>query len=621
MASESVNAKQARNHCTKGKRQQHQQIKNRSSISDGDGEDSFIFEANEAWKDFHGSLLRFYENGELCDVTLKVGSKLISCHKLVLACVIPYFRAMFLSEMAEAKQTLIEIRDFDGDAIEDLVKFVYSSRLTLTVDNVQPLLYAACILQVELVARACCEYMKLHFHPSNCLAVRAFAESHNRIDLMDMADQYACEHFTEVVECEDFVSVSPQHLHKLLSSSDLNIENEKQVYSAAIKWLLANPQHHSKWLDETLAQVRLPLLPVDFLMGVVAKEQIVKQNLKCRDLLDEARNYHLHLSSRAVPDFEYSIRTTPRKQTAGVLFCVGGRGGSGDPFRSIECYSINKNSWFFGPEMNSRRRHVGVISVEGKVYAVGGHDGNEHLGSMEMFDPLTNKWMMKASMNTKRRGIALASLGGPIYAIGGLDDNTCFNDVERYDIESDQWSTVAPMNSPRGGVGSVALINHVYAVGGNDGVASLSSVERYDPHLDKWIEVKEMGQRRAGNGVSELHGCLYVVGGFDDNSPLSSVERYDPRNNKWDYVAALTTPRGGVGIATVMGKIFAVGGHNGNAYLNTVEAFDPVLNRWELVGSVSHCRAGAGVAVCACLTSQIRDASLNFPVIMPHNLV
>lgn len=255
MASESVNAKQARNHCTKVKRQQHQQIKNRSSISDGDGEDSFIFEANEAWKDFHGSLLRFYENGELCDVTLKVGSKLISCHKLVLACVIPYFRAMFLSEMAEAKQTLIEIRDFDGDAIEDLVKFVYSSRLTLTVDNVQPLLYAACILQVELVARACCEYMKLHFHPSNCLAVRAFAESHNRIDLMDMADQYACEHFTEVVECEDFVSVSPQHLHKLLSSSDLNIENEKQVYSAAIKWLLANPQHHSKWLDETLAQL------------------------------------------------------------------------------------------------------------------------------------------------------------------------------------------------------------------------------------------------------------------------------------------------------------------------------------------------------------------------------
>ncbi|KAE8631210.1 hypothetical protein XENTR_v10001109 [Xenopus tropicalis] len=576
MASESVLPEQVKPRQAKGRRQ-IQREKSLTSEVDGDG--TFVFEADEAWKEFHRSLLHFYEVGELCDVTLKVGSKLIPCHKLVLACVIPYFRAMFLSDMAETKQTLIEIQDFDGDAIEDLVKFSYSSCVTLTVDNVQPLLYAACILQVELVAKACCEYMKLHFHPSNCLAVRAFAESHNRVDLMDMADRYACDHFTEVVDCDDFVTMTPQHLYKLLSSGDLNIENEKQVYNAAMKWLHANPQYHTAWLDEILSQVRLPLLPVEFLMSVVAKEDIIKQNLKCRDLLDEARNYHLYLSNRSLPDFEYTARTIPRKQTAGVLFCVGGRGGSGDPFRSIECYSVTKNSWFFGPEMNSRRRHVGVISVGGKVYAVGGHDGNEHLGSMELFDPLTNKWMMKASMNTKRRGIALSSLGGPIYAIGGLDDNTCFNDVERYDIESDHWTSVAPMISPRGGVGSVALMSHVYAVGGNDGVASLSSVERYDPHLDKWVEVKEMGQRRAGNGVSELHGCLYVVGGFDDNSPLSSVERYDPRMNKWDYVSELTTPRGGVGIATLMGKIYAVGGHNGNAYLNTVESYDPRINR------------------------------------------
>lgn len=192
----------------------------------------------------------------MCASPLKVGNKLIPCHKLVLACVIPYFRAMFLSDMAEAKQDLIEIRDFDGDAIQDLVRFAYSSRLTLTVDNVQPLLYAACILQVELVARACCEYMKAHFHPSNCLAVRTFAESHNRVDLMDMADRYACEHFREVVECEDFPCVSPQHLKTLLGSSNLNIHSETQVYDAAVKWLKANPQHHELWLDQIMSQVR-----------------------------------------------------------------------------------------------------------------------------------------------------------------------------------------------------------------------------------------------------------------------------------------------------------------------------------------------------------------------------
>ena len=47
------------------------------------------------------------------------------------------------------------------------------------------------------------------------------------------------------------------------------------------------------------------------------------------------------------------------------------------------------------------------------MYAVGGHDASEHLGNMEMFDPLTNKWMMMASMNTKRyadtRGLSSCS--------------------------------------------------------------------------------------------------------------------------------------------------------------------------------------------------------------------
>ncbi len=66
-----------------------------------------------------------------------------------------------------------------------------------------------------------------------------------------------------------------------------------------------------------LTQVRLPLLPVDFLTATVAKEDMIKTNLNCRDLLDEARNYHLQLSNKSVPDFEYSIRTTPRKHTAG----------------------------------------------------------------------------------------------------------------------------------------------------------------------------------------------------------------------------------------------------------------------------------------------------------------
>lgn len=46
---------------------------NRTSKADCEPDGSFVFEAHEAWKDFHNSLRHFYEVGEICDVTLKVG--------------------------------------------------------------------------------------------------------------------------------------------------------------------------------------------------------------------------------------------------------------------------------------------------------------------------------------------------------------------------------------------------------------------------------------------------------------------------------------------------------------------------------------------------------------------
>lgn len=53
----------------------------------------------------------------------------------------------------------------------------------------------------------------------------------------------------------------------------------------------------------------------------------------------------------------------------GVLFCVGGRGASGDPFKSIEVYDPRRNRWFQVSEMNTRRRHVGVCCSGGKYYS------------------------------------------------------------------------------------------------------------------------------------------------------------------------------------------------------------------------------------------------------------
>ena len=61
---------------------------------------------------------------------------------------------------------------------------------------------------------------------------------------------------------------------------------------------------------------------------------------------------------------------------------------------------------------------MGVACLSGKLYAVGGHDGNQHLNTVECYDPKRGKWEYVQPMKTLRRGIAVGVLGGPMYAVG-----------------------------------------------------------------------------------------------------------------------------------------------------------------------------------------------------------
>jgi hypothetical protein len=65
-------------------------------------------------------------------------------------------------------------------------------------------------------------------------------------------------------------------------------------------------------------------------------------------------------------------------------------------------------------------RHVGVICAGPQIYAIGGHDGTEHLSSVECLDVRDESWREVAPLNVRRRGMAVGALGRAIYAIGGI---------------------------------------------------------------------------------------------------------------------------------------------------------------------------------------------------------
>lgn len=229
----------------------------------------------------------------LCDVTIVAEDMEIPAHRVVLAACSPYFHAMFTGEMSESRAKRVRIKEVDGWTLRMLIDYVYTAEIQVTEENVQVLLPAAGLLQLQDVKKTCCEFLESQLHPVNCLGIRAFADMHACTDLLNKANTYAEQHFADVVLSEEFLNLGIEQVCSLISSDKLTISSEEKVFEAVIAWVNHDKDVRQEFMARLMEHVRLPLLPREYLVQRVEEEALVKNSSACKDYLIEAMKYHL----------------------------------------------------------------------------------------------------------------------------------------------------------------------------------------------------------------------------------------------------------------------------------------------------------------------------------------
>lgn len=538
----------------------------------------------------------FREKKFFCDVTLVVGQKEIEAHRIVLSSCSPYFRAMFTSDLAESRQEKVQLYDVDPDAIQNLIDYAYTNKITICEENVQALLPAARMLQLDYVVEQCGAFLEEHLSTNNCLGFYLFADKHNCEQLLNTSRLFIQRNFESVVaKGEEFLQLQPPHIIEFLSMDKLNVNNEQTVFEAVMNWYHHAEGAREEHLAEVLRFVKLPLLPSSYLLNNVHEELTDIQDLKVKDLLIQAMKYHMLPVHRASMQ---RFGTLPRHKPDQVetMLAIGG-GSQFTTHCECECYSLSEEKWYRVAPMGTPRARAGVVAVNGLVYSTGGYDGAGHLRTMERYNPGVDKWEPLPSMSVRRSCVGVAELDGVMYALGGYDGACCLDNMEKYDPLMEIWVSAAAMTTKRRYVRAVTCDKQIYAVGGFDGNSHLNTVEMYHPERDKWYSINKMASQRSGAGVISLERSLYVVGGNDGCTSLSSVERFDTREGKWSLLEPMHTSRSAVDIAVLGGSMYAVGGNDGCSSLNTVEKFDLVAGGWVAVSSMSMRRSSVGVCI------------------------
>jgi BTB/POZ domain len=84
-------------------------------------------------------------------------------------------------DMLERNKEVVELHDIDAPSLNQLIDFAYTGEIIITEENVQVLLPASSLLQIQSVREACCKFLLRQLHPSNVLGIRSFAGDNNSI--------------------------------------------------------------------------------------------------------------------------------------------------------------------------------------------------------------------------------------------------------------------------------------------------------------------------------------------------------------------------------------------------------------------------------------------------------
>ncbi|XP_074751666.1 kelch-like protein 29 isoform X3 [Athene noctua] len=420
---------------------------------------------------------------------------------------------------------------------------------------------------------------------SNCLGILAMAEAMQCTELYNMAKAYALQIFPEVANQEEILNISKDDFISYMSNDSLNTKAEELVYETVIKWIKKDAAIRAQYAAELLAVVRLPFIHPSYLLNVVDNEELIKSSEACRDLVNEAKRYHMLPHARQEMQ---TPRTRPRLSAgvAEVIVLVGGRqmiGMNQRALTAVTCLNPQNNKWYPLASLPFYdREFFSVVSAGDNIYLSGGMESGVTLADVWCYMSLLDNWNLVSRMTVPRCRHNSLVYDGKIYTIGGVGVAGNVDHVERYDTITNQWETIAPLPKAVHSAAATVCGGKIYVFGGvNEAGRAAGVLQSYIPQTNSWSFIESpMIDNKYAPAVT-LNGFIFILGG----AYARATTIYDPEKGNIKAGPNMNHSRQFCSAVVLDGKIYATGGivSSEGPALGNMEAYDPKTNTWTLL--------------------------------------
>ncbi|KAM8953751.1 kelch-like protein 29 [Pelodytes ibericus] len=526
---------------------------------------------------------------DFTDLKIIVEGKEFEVHQNILASCSLYFKDLIKRssrDSAKSGEKLeLAMSNINAEVLELLLEFVYTGSLIIDSANAKILLEAASKFQFHTFCKVCVSFLEKQLTANNCLGILAMAEAMKCVELYSMAKAYALQNFPEVANQDEILNISREDFVSYISNDSLNTKAEELVYETVIKWIKKDPTTRAQHAAELLAVVRLPFIHPSYLLNIVDNEELIKSSEACRDLVNEAKRYHMLPHARQEMQ---TPRTRPRLSAgvAEVIVLVGGRqmiGMNQRTLTAVTCLNPQINKWYPLASLPFYdREFFSVVSAGDNIYLSGGMESGVTLADVWCYMSLLDNWNLVSRMIVPRCRHNSLVYDGKIYTIGGLGVAGNVDHVERYDTIINQWETVAALPKPVHSAAATVCGGKIYVFGGvNEAGRAAGVLQSYVPQTNTWSFIESpMIDNKYAPAVT-LNGFIFILGG----AYARATTIYDPEKENIKAGPNMNHSRQFCSAVVVDGKIYATGGivSSEGPALSNMEFYDPKSNTWTLL--------------------------------------
>jgi N-acetylneuraminic acid mutarotase len=248
------------------------------------------------------------------------------------------------------------------------------------------------------------------------------------------------------------------------------------------------------------------------------------------------------------------------------IYVFGGKSYNNKVLNNVERFDLNERTWdtTHVPDFTYPRYNATAVVFEGKIYLMGGQDGESTLKVVEVYDPVQNEWSEVQNLRREREALAGAVFNDRIYAIGGQKETqSLIDEIEWYDKPADDWlDAIFDLPYPRAAHFYSVIGNTFYMFGGyyygptKTAYKAIPGANGYE-----WIQLDDLEMGRAYGAATVSHGDIYIIGGETSAGKTNSIEVLLPENETYGDCEPISSPRSGIAAVTVDDTIiYVIGG-------------------------------------------------------------